>query len=688
MLGHDAGDDDGGPASFVGRNGELGALRTALAARRLITLTGPGGVGKTRLARRALEGAATSRGPFPDGVHWADLSPLPGDRLLPDTVADALDLADHTSRTLAEAVRAWIGARRLLLVLDCCEHLTAAVRDLVRDLLAAAPHLVVLVTSREPLGLADEHVLEIGPLPHSDGAGEALALFTARADAARPGPPQPWTPGRLAAAHAICVRLQGIPLALELAAAQLTDHTVEELAARLARRIGVLPAAGATRPPRHRALRTAIGWSHEWCTPRERLLWLRLSVFGGVFDEDAARAVCAAAPLRPEDVPPLLAALTAKSVVRRTPDGTGYRMLDTIREYGAMWRDAVGETDALRARHAAHFLGLVRTAEREWLGPGQRDAYRGIATGHQDLCAALDHYLATAPATAVELAGRVGFFWACCGHLHAARGYLERSLQAARPEDVDLRGRVRALWALGVTLLLQGEQDEAHRLAVTCEALAATDGADPRSALDAAYLLGLSHLLAGRPLAARIIADNALEARPGTPFDSPSRLRSHLVRVFALTGMGLFVDARAEAELLRAGCAARGEHWTRAYADYQLALICLFEGRPVDSAAHARAMLDGKRELGDSFGTALGLDLLAAARAAAGDEAGAAHAYGAGHAYWQAVGHPQRGTPELGPVREEFERTARGALGDQAYEAAFQEGVRHGHAQRTRSRAT
>lgn len=239
-----------------------------------------------------------------------------------------------------------------------------------------------------------------------------------------------------------------------------------------------------------------------------------------------------------------------------------------------------------------------------------------------------------------------------------------------------------------MTLLLQGEQEQAHRIAVGCEALAAglDEGPDGNGgpALDAAYLLGLSHLLAGRPLAARIVSDNALEAHPGTPFDSGPRIRCHLVRVFALTGTGLFTDAREEAELLRAGCEERGEHWTRAYADYQLALICLFEDRPAESAVHARAMLESKRELGDSFGTALGLDLLAAARAATGDGAGAARAYGTGHAYWQAVGHPQRGTPELASVREEFERTARGELGDQAYEEAFREGLRHGHALRTR----
>lgn len=699
MLGDGEGYERDGSASFVGRAGELAALDRALrgggrhgpppgGGGRLVTLTGPGGVGKSRLARHAADRmeAAGPAGPFPDGVHWADLSPLPDERLLAATVADALDLADHTSRTLAAAVREWIGERRLLLVLDCCEHLVTAVRGLVRELLDAAPHLVVLVTGRQSLALGREHVLDIGPLPHAvdpGGAEEALALFTRRAAAAAPGQAPPWTEARLAAARAVCARLEGVPLALELAAAQLTDHTVEELAARLARRIGRLSTAAPLQPPRHRALRTAIGWSHEWCEPRERLLWLRLSVFGGSFDAAAARAVCSAAPLTQAQVPPLLEALAAKSVVRRCVDGS-YRMLDTIREYGAMWREEAGEGEALRTAHAAHFTDLVRAAERDWLGPAQRLGYRRVAAVYGDLCAALDHCLATAPVLALDLAARVGFYWACCGHLHASRGYLERALAAARPEDVAAPVRARALWALGVTLLLQGEQDQAHRIAVGCEALATGLGARP--ALEAAYLLGLSHLLAGRPLAARIVSDNALEAFPGSPFDSGPRLRCHLVRVFALTGMGLLGDAREEAEHLRSGCAQRGEHWTRAYADYQLALICLFESRPVESAVHARAMLEGKRELGDSFGTALGLDLLAAARAAGGDGAGAARAYGTGHAYWQAVGHPQRGTPELASVREEFERTARGALGDQAYEAAFREGLRHGHTLRTRPR--
>ncbi|WP_424210683.1 ATP-binding protein [Streptomyces sp. BI20] len=675
-------------ASFVGRRSELAALHAALAAGRLVTLTGPGGVGKSRLARQAL---ATPPAAFPDGIHWADLSPLPDAQLLVATVSDALDLADHTVRSLADAVRDWLVDRRLLLVLDCCEHLIAEVRDLVADLLDAAPGLSVLLTSRQPLDSPLEYVVDVGPLPQEETRPEALTLFADHVARVSPSQARPWGRRQEDAARLVCARLEGVPLALELAAAQLSELTLEQLAARLAGEIGPLAAdrpVGPHHPARHRALRTAIGWSHEWCTPRERLLWLRLSVFGGPFDLAAARAICSAAPLNPLEVAGLLDSLVAKSVVRRTgaaeSDGGTHRMLDTIREYGAMWLGELGEGPHLRARHAAYFYGMVRAADREWLGPAQRTAYRRIAGAHGDVCAALDFYLESEPVRAVELAGRVGFFWACSGHLHAARAYLERALDLAPDDEPAGEGRLRALWALGVTLLLQGEQELAHEVALGCEALALRDdfGLDRAPVLDTAYLLGLSHLLAGRPLAARIVADNALEAAPGHFFDSGARVRCHLVRVFALTGMGLLPEARREATALREGCVARDEHWTRAYADYQLALISLFEDLPEEAAGHARSMLDSKRELGDSFGTALGLDLLAAARAAAGDGEGGARAYGAGHAYWQAVGHPQRGTPELKGVRDRFEETARGALGDEAYEAAFQEGVRHGRALR------
>ncbi|HET6860856.1 MAG TPA: regulator, partial [Streptomyces sp.] len=191
----------------------------------------------------------------------------------------------------------------------------------------------------------------------------------------------------------------------------------------------------------------------------------------------------------------------------------------------------------------------------------------------------------------------------------------------------------------------------------------------------AAYLVGLTHLMEGRPLAAYALAEHVLAAAPDSPFASASRLRCHLVQVFALTALGRLPEARSQALELRAGCLRLDEWWTRSYTDYQLSLIALFQDRADEAAAHARAMLAEKQRLGDSFGIALGLDLLAAAVAAQGDGERAAMVYGTGQAYWRNVGHPQRGTPELRAVREECEARARAAIGDLAYAQALGRGA-------------
>ncbi|MFF8811599.1 ATP-binding protein [Streptomyces pactum] len=648
--------------SFVGREAELVRLEEALPDHRLVTLTGTGGVGKTRLALRAARRVASR---YPDGVWWADLSPLDGDRLLLAAVSDAVDLSDHSPRMPVEALCEWLSGKRLLLVLDSCEHLADACRTLVGDLLTAVPGLTVLATSRQPLRLAAERLIEVEPM-RADGP-DALALFTERATALAPadvlgGPVT-------TAVVSICRRLEGIPLALELAAAQVGRATVEEVSHRLTSRFDVLVHSEPVWPERHRTMRTAIGWSHELCAPTERLLWARLTVFRSAFDAASARSVCSGGPLGLPETGRALAGLVAKSVVSR--DGDRYRMLDTIREYGRLWLAALGEEDAVADRHAEHFLGLARQADAGWLGPEQLSWYRWAGEAYTDLCTALDRLLVTSPREALELAGVVGFLWSCCGRLREARSYLEQTLAEYRSPCPE---RVRALWSLGVTASLQGDYDTAHRLSAECGALARQDG-DPETVLAAAYLTGLLALLTGQPVDARTVTDRALAQLPGDPFDSPSRLRCHLVGVFALNALGKLDEARAEGERLRRGCVARGECWTRAYVDHQLALIALHTGRPHEAAEHARAMLVGKREMGDSFGIALGLDVLAAAIAAQGDGERAAQVFGTGLALWATVGHPQRGTPELRAVREECERAARAAVGDLAYDAAFERGA-------------
>ncbi|MEU6277922.1 regulator [Streptomyces populi] len=644
------------PPGFVGRRGELAHLDDVLREERAVTLTGAGGVGKSRLALEAADRVLRAGG---RGAAWADLWPLRDDRLLVASVADAVDFADHTAHRALDSLADWLADRDVLLVLDSCEHLVVPCRRLVTRLTAACPRLTVLATSREPLGVPGEHVVAVEPLPP---ATDAVEMFRLRASAA--GTPVS-SPADMAAVARLCARLEGMPLAVELIAGQLAHRTVEEAELELGPRLDITAEGSPPGPPRHRAVRTTIGWSHELCAPAERLLWARMSVFREPVDADTVRVVCAGGPLPADEVGRALAGLSRKSVLSRVD--AGYRMLDTVREYGRMWLDEVGESRELADRHAAHFLGMARDADRGWLGERQAAWYGRLGSAHADLCAALDHLLSERPDTAIELIGLLAFPWSCCGHLREAAAYLDDALALSTASGPV---RTRALWALGVTRVLRGEHEHAGRLAAFCRDRADLQD-DTGGTLRAAYLLGLTQLLRGRPAEARSEVETALRGAGGTAFASAGHVLCRLVRVFALTGEGLLDEARREAEELRGGCVTRGEWWTRSYTDYQLALIALFEDRAEDATAHALSMLDGKRRIGDSFGIALGLDLLASALAAQGAGERAVAAYGAGETYWGAVGHPQRGTPELGPVRERYEDTARSLLGDDGYERAL-----------------
>ncbi|WP_328491732.1 regulator [Streptomyces sp. NBC_00414] len=648
------------PDDLVGRHRELAHVADALDRHRLVVLTGVGGVGKSRLALHAAEQVMSAG---TRGVAWADLWPLTNARLLLATVADALDFADHATAEPLDALCAWLAGKEVLLVLDSCEHLSAACRELLARLLDDCPGVTVLATSREPLGVDGEHRVIVEPLPP---ASDAVELFRRRAAATGTGP---MGPEDIRIAARLCRKLEGIPLALELAAGQLAHRTLGEVEERLRSRLDLSARNPGPGHFRHRTLRTTIGWSHELCEPAERLLWARFSVFRDAVDADAVRAVCADEALRASDVERALAGLERRSVVSRA-EGR-FRMLDTVREYGRMWLGELGETTVLSERHAAYFLRRTRRAHADWLGPTQIDAYRWVSAAHSDLCAALDHFLATRPQQALEMAGLLGFFWSCCGHLREATGYLEEALALTEEPGAV---RTRALWSLGVARVLCGEHDAAQRLALACERQAAAQE-EAEGALHAAYLLGLVHLLRGRPMAARFVVDAALGSAEGGPFASEGRVLCRLIRVFALTAGGLREEARREAGELHRGCTVRGEWWARSYADYQLALLSLFEDRAEDAVGHAASMLDGKRRIGDSFGIALGLDLLASALAAQGAGEHAVAAYGAGENYWAAVGHPQRGTPELGPVREQYESMARSLLGDSAYDKALLDSV-------------
>ncbi|OON80544.1 ATP-binding protein [Streptomyces tsukubensis] len=707
---------------FVGRNSELAAVERALAGHRLVTLTGGSGVGKSRLAlRRAALDADAAR--YPDGVWWADLSHLYDDRLLMALVCDAVGLLDHAPRRPVGALCEWLAGRRLLLVLDCCDRVAAGCGPLVRELLDSAPGLTVLATGRKPLAVEGEYRMEVPPLPYEAGDGdgdeasEAVRLFRDRCALAAPDP-SPATPSASAATHDvsadppeadaadagvpedgspdagspdadapdtaaavadICRRLEGNPLAIELACARVADSGVAQLAERLTSPpaprltpcLDILTDASAW-PKRHRALRTAIGWSHELCTPLERLVWARLSVFRGAIDEMDAVAVCAGGPLSAARVPALLEQLAEQSVILR--EGGRYRMFGTVREYGAMWLAQLGEDRALALVHADHFARQAALGYAGWLGRRQIAWYRRIADSHADLCAALDLLLVEDPARAVEMAGHTGLFWTCGHLLIEARDYLERALTASASPGPH---RTRALWALGATLTLQGAHEVALRVGEECEAAARGDR-DPESLLAAAHTRSFTYLMMGNPEQAHAVVDRALRALSRAPLDAPAQMCCRVIRIFALSALGRLDEAYEEATGLQELSVGYGEHWARAYADHQLALIHLLRGRPREAESHARSMLASKHELRDSFGIALGLDLLAGTVTARGDGVEAARISGTGHTYWRMLGHPHRGTPELGAIRDQWESQARVSAGHSAYDEAYRRALQAG----------
>ncbi|WP_190195183.1 ATP-binding protein [Streptomyces minutiscleroticus] len=674
-------------SSFVGRRAELLKTGGALEEARLVTLTGVGGVGKTRLALRA---AAESRAAFPDGVWLVELSPLPpGQRdseLIALTVMEALRLADRTTRPATEVVCEWLAGRHLLLVLDCCEHLIPACAHLAGKLLTAAPGLRILATSRQFLGIRSEHVVTVPPLPAPGpdrppaGAGQgedAVALFTDRAAHAAPG-----LAGDLAARAVvadICARLEGIPLAVELAAARLPELTLTQLRAHLKARFEVLaadPDAYGDGEPRHQALRTTIGWSHELCAPLERLLWARLSVFAGGFDQEAAQAVCAGGPLAAADVPRLLDSLVGKSLLQRRAYVTGlvrYTMLDTVREFGAQWLAGLGEERATARRHRDHYLGLARRADAAWIGPGQVAWYARAVAEHANFRTALDFCLTEDEGqAALELGGALWFFWFACGYAREGRRYLDQAL--ARWTDPGPT-RTKAVWACGMAALVQGDTDTATRLGREFRADAEAAGA-PAMLTAAAHLDGAALLQCGQLAEAAAVMDAAPPYTRDHGSDyAGARLVLWAIRAYVCMALGECEDAVAMADALRAECDRRGERWARAYADYNQALAERGLGQTEEASGHAQAALKNKALLHDSLGTALAVDLLASLSADSGHGQRAARLLGAAQQIWDTLGRPQAGLPELTAARTACERQAREALGDAAYEAAFREGL-------------
>jgi predicted ATPase len=412
---------------FLGREREVEEIATLLESTRLVTLTGPGGSGKTRLG---LQSAAAAADAFPAGVWWVPLAPLNDATLVMDAAAHALGTT--------VAPREFIGDKRLLLFFDNFEHVIEAAPD-VGDLLGACPNVTVLVTSREPLHIEGETEYAVDPLRES----EAVALFESRARAAK----RDFTPN--GEVRAICERLDNLPLAIELAAARVKVMSPAALLDRLDRRLPVLASKSRDAPERQRTLHATIEWSHDLLDDGEKELFRRLGVFAGGATLETIEDVCEA------DLE-TLASLVDKSLVR-VRDEDRYWMLETIREFAVEQLDASGEADAVRERHADHFAALAEAAEphlpaydREWIDR--------LDTEHDNLRAALDWLGGHDPQRALHLAGTLARYWMMRGSAIEGRRRVDELL--VHRERTPARAK-----ALAGRLLLGGDDETVRRLA-------------------------------------------------------------------------------------------------------------------------------------------------------------------------------------------------------------------------------
>ncbi|MDG4857004.1 NB-ARC domain-containing protein [Streptomyces sp. T-3] len=651
---------------FVGREQEAALLASMLVGQRGVTLCGVGGVGKTRLA---VEVAEEVRGRFPDGVWLVELSALLDPGLLEVAVAGTLQLADQSGRPQLEVLLDVLAGRRLLLILDTCEHLVPECAALVDAVLDAAPGVHVLATSRQPLGHSSEIVLEVAPLPASRTGGAAVELFAQRARAASETFVLDEESQLVAAA--ICRRLDGIPLSLELAAVHLREQSLMGLYDRLRERLDALVAEGPVEPWRHQALRTTIGWSHELCTPKERLLWARLSVFPGDFDAQAAQMICSGQQLAAEAIASTLDSLVDKSIVQgeRGEGEVRFRMLDTVREYGAWWLRELGEEEGLRQRHLDYYRWLAQRGGAEWLGPDQGEWYQRTQAERDNLRAALDFALSTPQdGFAVKMAGDLWFLWYGHGQQREGRHYLERALRGAPPGAA----RTKAQWIFGLVACSQGEPAVALRIADQLAHVA--DEGDQEARLSSVFLYAVAHAISGKTATAFAYWDELFDSlRQG---GAPDR-----IRFLALLGVGathimagqLDQAARCFDELAHA-CEQAGEQLTLAYCHVFRAPIALAAGDIGAAQHHAEAGLRIKARHQDRQGTAHAVDHLAAVAAARGDGLRAARLLGLSDQIWHSFGLPQIGSPDLAAARTATEQQARERLTADAYDAAYQTG--------------
>jgi predicted ATPase len=617
--------------TFVGREKELTEAEALLARARLLTLTGPGGTGKTRLS---LELAARMVDRFPDGVFFVPLEPIKDASVVPATIAQVLGLPDRGGRSPVERLVDHLVDRRVLLVLDNLEQVRSAA-PVIGELLSGAPLLTVLATSRAALHVYGELEYPVPPLgvpdrrdrPDAEGLAryESVALFVERAMAVRPS--FRLTDKDAPAVAEICYRLDGLPLAIELAAARVKLLSPQAILARLENRLALLSGGAQDLPARQQTLRGAIAWSYDLLEETDRTLFAGLAVFVGGAGLDAIEAVCG--PDQAGDVLDGLASLVDKSLLRQGEGADGeprFTMLETIREYAAEQLADGGRGEAVRDRHAAWFLALAEGAAGNLMRAGKRPALDRLELEHDNLRAALTW---ATSARRVETGLRLGTalwrFW-------QMRGYIDEGLDRLRailamPECADYaEARLAALDAAGGLAYWRADYDASRDYYTEALDVRRSTG-DPRAVAESLYNLSFTHAFTGQPETGRRLADEA-RAMFDAAGDKPGVAKS----LWALSNLaytaGSVKEAREFATKALETFEALGDAFMTGWAIYTVGLADMIEGDKPAAARRFREALAIFDESADVSGYTLVIDSMSALALITGDRQRAARLAG------------------------------------------------------------
>ena len=678
-------------SNFIGREAELAQLGPLLKGSRLLSLVGAGGAGKTRLA---IEAARRHAGDFTDGVCLVDLAGLTDPRLVPQAVASALALREQARRPLVATLSDGLREKNLMLILDNCEHVLAECAALADAILRVSAHLTIVVTSRTRLGVAGEVVYRVPsmPSPPEDAVPDeqithydAVRLFLDRARSVRPE-------FRLTATNAgavvqICRRLDGIPLALELAAARLNVLTVEQIITRLDDRFRLLTGGSQTALPRHRTLQALMDWSFDLLTPQEQVAWRRLAIFAGDFSLEAAEPIVSGAEIARDAVLDLVGRLADQSVVvvEEAEGGARYRMLETVRQHGMQQLRHSQEEAEVRARHLDWVLSLSEQAESEWRGPNQVFWLQRIDRDLDNIRAALDwaRHDSVRVEIGLRIAAALWLFWQVRGHFGEGRMWLD-ALPASGDKPTALRAK--ALNVRGFLAYSQGETATAIQLLEQSLATSKEAGDEPGVAL-ALLRLGIGAYYHG-DLARAVTGLEESLARYRLMKDP---VGTHIALYELGEALSYTGEYRRARQLHEEGLALKrqlGDRWHIAFSLFGLGLLDFLEGRYGDAAAQQRECLRLRRELDDRWGVAMCLEVLGWVDAVQGRGARAARLLGAADAARNRMGatlitpHLQNHGRAIESVRvelgvEEYARqwrTGETLDADGAYRLALEEG--------------